>query len=100
MTARKDNQKIWEDYADKYAGFVIEMIICGQLGVFGMATQPILLEMYAVALFLADRIGFYDIYRLVSAAVASCIFIAEPTLEQILETDCLARQFIRNHYLV
>ena len=54
----------------------------------------------AVALFLADRIGFYDIYRLVSAAVASCIFIAEPTLEQILETDCLARQFIRNHYLV
>lgn len=36
-----------------YAGFVIEMIICGQLGVFGTATQPILLEMYAVALFLA-----------------------------------------------
>lgn len=24
LTARKDNQKMWEDYADKYAGFVIE----------------------------------------------------------------------------
>ncbi len=54
----------------------------------------------AVALFLADRIGFYDIYRLVSAAVAVCNFIAEPSLEQILETDRLARQFVRNHYLV
>lgn len=24
LTARNDNQKMWEDYADKYAGFVIE----------------------------------------------------------------------------
>ena len=36
-----------------YAGFVIEMIICGQLGVFTGASQGILFEMYAVALFLA-----------------------------------------------
>lgn len=49
----------------------------------------------AVALFLDDRIGFYDIYALVSGAVAAAEFIAEPTLEQILETDRLARQFVR-----
>ena len=51
----------------------------------------------AVALFLADRIGFYDIYRLVSAAVEASVFIAEPTLEQILETDSFARQFVREN---
>ncbi len=37
-----------------YAGFVIEMIICGQMGVFVGASQGKLLEMYAVALFLAS----------------------------------------------
>lgn len=31
-----------------YAGFLIEMVILGQLGVFGM-TQPLLIEMYVVA---------------------------------------------------
>ena len=36
-----------------YAGFVIEMVICGQLGIFSGASQAILLEMYGVALFLA-----------------------------------------------
>ena len=51
----------------------------------------------AVALFLADQIGFYDIYRLVSAAVEASQFIAAPTLEQILETDALARQFVREN---
>ena len=52
----------------------------------------------AVALFLADKIGFYDIYCLVSGAVAAAEFIAEPTLEQILETDKLAREYVRaNH---
>ena len=51
----------------------------------------------AVALFLADKIGFYDIYRLVSAAVEASRYIAAPTLEQILETDALARQFVREN---
>ncbi|MBE5883299.1 MAG: glycerol-3-phosphate 1-O-acyltransferase PlsY [Lachnospiraceae bacterium] len=32
-----------------YAGFMIEMVICGQLGVFGEMTQAQLWEMYAVA---------------------------------------------------
>ena len=49
----------------------------------------------AVGLYLADRIGFYDIYKLVSGAVAAAEFIASPTLEQILETDRLARSFVQ-----
>ena len=36
-----------------YAGFVIEMVICGQLGLFEGMTQPQLYEMYLIALFMA-----------------------------------------------
>ena len=49
----------------------------------------------AVALFLDDKIGFYDIYDLVSRAVDVVPFIAEPTLEEILEADRLAREAVR-----
>lgn len=49
----------------------------------------------AVALFLADKIGFYDIYRLVAQAVEQVPFIQDPTLEEILEADHLARQSVR-----
>ena len=49
----------------------------------------------AVALFLDDKIGFYDIYDLVCRAVDAVAFIAEPTLEEILETDRLARAAVR-----
>ena len=49
----------------------------------------------AVALYLADKIGFYDIYDLVSKAVNAVPFIADPTLEEILETDRLAREAVR-----
>lgn len=35
-----------------YAGFIIEMVICGQMGVFGELSQMQLFEMYAVAAFL------------------------------------------------
>lgn len=45
----------------------------------------------AVAQFLNDQIGFYDIYRLVSHAVDTVPFIENPTLEQILEADRQAR---------
>ena len=48
----------------------------------------------AVALFLEDKIGFYDIYRLVKGAVDSVPFIADPTLEQILEADRLSREYV------
>ena len=50
----------------------------------------------AVAMYLRDEIGFYDIYRLVSAAVEAVPFIQNPTLEQILEADRLAREAVRN----
>ena len=50
----------------------------------------------AVAMFLRDEIGFYDIYRLVSQAVEAVPFVKDPTLEQILEADRLAREAVRN----
>ena len=49
----------------------------------------------AVAMYLRDEIGFYDIYRLVSRAVEEVPFVAEPTLEEILESDRLAREAVR-----
>ena len=49
----------------------------------------------AVALFLNDKIGFYDIYDLVSRAVEEVPFIADPTLDEILESDRLAREAVR-----
>ena len=49
----------------------------------------------AVALFLADKIGFYDIYELVSRAVEEVPNVVSPTLEDILEADSLARQSVR-----
>ena len=51
----------------------------------------------AVALFLADQIGFYDIYRLVAQAVEQVPFIQDPTLEEILEADRLARLAVRQN---
>lgn len=36
-----------------YAGLMIQMVVCGQMGVFGDVPQPILYEMYAVTFFLA-----------------------------------------------
>ena len=51
----------------------------------------------AVAMYLRDEIGFYDIYRLVSKAVEEIPYIAEPTLEQILEVDALARASVRRN---
>ena len=50
----------------------------------------------AVAMFLRDEIGFYDIYDLVSRAVDTVPFIKEPTLEEILQSDRLARQAVIN----
>ncbi|MBP3305432.1 MAG: 1-deoxy-D-xylulose-5-phosphate reductoisomerase [Oscillospiraceae bacterium] len=50
----------------------------------------------AVAMFLKDEIGFYDIYELVRGAVDAVPFIQNPTLEQILESDRLAREYVSN----
>ena len=51
----------------------------------------------AVAMFLRDEIGFYDIYRLVAQAVDSVPFVQNPSLEEILEADRLARQAVREN---
>ena len=51
----------------------------------------------AVALFLQDEIGFYDIYDLVSGAVAADAFVGNPTLEEILEADRKAREYVRSN---
>ncbi len=48
----------------------------------------------AVALYLQDKIRFYDIYRLVSKAVDTVSFLKSPTLEQILEADRLSREIV------
>ena len=50
----------------------------------------------AVALYLEDKIGFYDIYTLVAGAVEAVPFIQNPTLEEILESDRLARAYVQN----
>jgi 1-deoxy-D-xylulose-5-phosphate reductoisomerase len=50
----------------------------------------------AVAMFLRDEIGFYAIYDLVAAAVDAVPFIQNPTLDEILETDRLARLAVRD----
>ena len=52
----------------------------------------------AVALYLDDKIGFYDIYDLVKGAVDTVPFIQDPTLEQILEADRLARVYVAEKY--
>lgn len=49
----------------------------------------------AVELFLDDKIGFYDIFRLVSGAVEAVPFVKDPGLEQILMADALARQAVK-----
>ena len=54
----------------------------------------------AVALYLEDKIGFYDIYELVAGAVKAVPFIQEPSLEEILEADRLARRYVENHFAV
>ena len=48
----------------------------------------------AVAMFLRDQIGFYDIYRLVCRGVDSVPFIEKPDLNQILQADLQARQAV------
>ena len=51
----------------------------------------------AVAMYLRDEIGFYDIYRLVAQAVEEVPFIANPMLEEILTADELARAAVRRN---
>ena len=50
----------------------------------------------AVGAFLGHRIGYNDIYRLVAEAVEHASFIARPTLDEILEADHLAREYVKD----
>ena len=50
----------------------------------------------AVALFLRDEIGFYDIPRLVRHAMDVVPFAASPELEEILDCDHAARSAVLN----
>ena len=49
----------------------------------------------AVARFLNDEIGFYDIYHLVKRAVDTVPFVKNPTLDQILQADRMARACVQ-----
>ena len=49
----------------------------------------------AVAMYLRDEIGFYDIYERVNFALSVVPFIQNPTLEEILEADRLARLAVK-----
>ena len=48
----------------------------------------------AVALYLEDQIGFYDIPRLVQKAMDTVAFVQNPDLDEILEADRAARQAV------
>lgn len=48
----------------------------------------------AVALYLRDEIGFYDIPRLVQGALDRVPFLEKPSLEEILQADRLAREAV------
>ncbi|MBQ6890365.1 MAG: 1-deoxy-D-xylulose-5-phosphate reductoisomerase [Oscillospiraceae bacterium] len=50
----------------------------------------------AVAMYLRDEIGFYDIYRLVKHAVDTVPYIGKSNLEQILDSDRLARAAVKS----
>lgn len=52
----------------------------------------------AVALFLEDKIQFLEIEDYVIAAVEQCLFIENPTLEQLIESDKASREFVKTMY--
>ena len=50
----------------------------------------------AVGLFLADRIGFYDIARLTAEARAAVPVTGNPSLDDVLAADAAARAYVRS----
>ena len=53
----------------------------------------------AVRLFLAEKIGFYDISHLTRKAMAALPVVEHPTLEEILEADREAREIVSKEHL-
>lgn len=52
----------------------------------------------AVGLFLEEKIGFTDIYRIVNSVIGECKNIQAPTLDDILQTDSLVRNLALDLY--
>lgn len=52
----------------------------------------------AVALFLDRKIGFLDIPEIIGQSMESCKFVESPTVEQILETEKAAYEFIESRW--
>jgi len=52
----------------------------------------------AVAAYLRDEIGFYDISASIQFALDTIPCVADPTLEQILEYDRIARQAAQKYF--
>lgn len=46
----------------------------------------------AVAAYLRDRIGFYDIYRIICETLDRCPFVAQPELSDYIQTNQTARE--------
>ncbi len=53
----------------------------------------------AVRLFLAEKIGFYDIFHLTRKAMAALPVVEHPTLDEILEADREAREIVSKEHL-
>ena len=53
----------------------------------------------AVAAYLRDEIGFYDISDSIACAMSQVPVVQNPSLEQILEADRLARQAAKQYFL-
>lgn len=53
----------------------------------------------AVRLFLADRIGFYDIFHLTKRAMEALPAVGNPSLDEILEADRAAREIVSKEHL-
>lgn len=51
----------------------------------------------AVKLFLEDKIGYNDIYRLIKGAVDNCVFQTSPSIDEVIESDKAAREYVFTH---
>ena len=54
----------------------------------------------AVALFLENKISFLQITELIEEAMREIVFVRDPSVDQILETEQATYQFIYGHSIV
>lgn len=53
---------------------------------------------YAVARFLRDEIGFFDIPAMIDEAMQACTYVADPSVEEILETEAKTYELLRRNH--